>query len=98
MCLFAAISGVSLRSMDNNIFTQIAFVVLVGLACKNAILIVEFARDLEVRGEPMLEAVLHACRLRLRPILMTAGAFCPRVVPPILGSGAGSDMRRAMWI
>jgi multidrug efflux pump len=103
LCIFSAILGVWLSGFfgipaDNNIFTQIAFVVLVGLACKNAILIVEFARDLEVRGEPMLEAVLHACRLRLRPILMTSVAFCAGVVPLILGSGAGSEMRRAMGI
>jgi len=103
MCIFSAITGVWLSGFfgipaDNNIFTQIAFVVLVGLACKNAILIVEFARDLEARGEPMLEAVLHACRMRLRPILMTSVAFCAGVVPLILGTGAGSEMRRAMGI
>jgi hydrophobe/amphiphile efflux-1 (HAE1) family protein len=103
MCIFSAITGVWLSGFfgipaDNNIFTQIAFVVLVGLACKNAILIVEFARDLEARGEPMLEAVLHACRMRLRPILMTSVAFCAGVIPLILGTGAGSEMRRAMGI
>jgi len=103
MCIFSAILGVWLSGFlgipaDNNIFTQIAFVVLVGLACKNAILIVEFARDLEARGEPMLDAVLHACRMRLRPILMTSVAFCAGVIPLILGSGAGSEMRRAMGI
>jgi multidrug efflux pump len=103
MCIFSAITGVWLSGFfgipaDNNIFTQIAFVVLVGLACKNAILIVEFARDLEVRGEPMIDAVLHACRMRLRPILMTSVAFCAGVIPLILGSGAGSEMRRAMGI
>ena len=83
---------------DLNIFTQVALVVLVGLACKNAILIVEFAKDLEERGEAMRDAVIHACRLRLRPILMTSIAFCAGVVPLILGSGAGSEMRRAMGI
>jgi hydrophobe/amphiphile efflux-1 (HAE1) family protein len=103
MCIFSAITGVWLSGFfgipaDNNIFTQIAFVVLVGLACKNAILIVEFARDLEARGEKMLDAVLHACRMRLRPILMTSVAFCAGVVPLILGTGAGSEMRRAMGI
>ena len=103
LCIFSAILGVWLSGFfgipaDNNIFTQIAFVVLVGLACKNAILIVEFARDLEARGESTLDAVLHACRLRLRPILMTSVAFCAGVIPLILGSGAGSEMRRAMGI
>jgi len=102
MCIFSAILGVWLSSflipLDNNIFTQIAFVVLVGLACKNAILIVEFARDLEVRGEPMIDAVLHACRLRLRPILMTSFAFCAGVIPLIVATGAGEEMRRAMGI
>ena len=103
LCIFSAILGVWLSGFsgipaDNNIFTQIAFVVLVGLACKNAILIVEFARDLEARGESTLDAVLHACRMRLRPILMTSVAFCAGVIPLILGSGAGSEMRRAMGI
>jgi multidrug efflux pump len=83
---------------DLNIFTQVALVVLVGLACKNAILIVEFAKELEERGKSCLEAVIEACRLRLRPILMTSIAFCAGVVPLILGSGAGSEMRRAMGI
>jgi multidrug efflux pump len=83
---------------DLNIFTQVALVVLVGLACKNAILIVEFAKDLEDRGEAMLDAIMHACRMRLRPILMTSIAFCAGVVPLIIGSGAGSEMRRAMGI
>ena len=102
MCIFSAILGVWVSSflipLDNNIFTQIAFVVLVGLACKNAILIVEFARDLELRGESVVDAVLHACRLRLRPILMTSFAFCAGVIPLIVGTGAGEEMRRAMGI
>jgi hydrophobe/amphiphile efflux-1 (HAE1) family protein len=102
LCIFSAILGVWVSGffipLDNNIFTQIAFVVLVGLACKNAILIVEFARDLEARGRPMMEAVLHACRMRLRPILMTSFAFCAGVVPLIVGTGAGEEMRRAMGI
>ena len=102
LCIFSAILGVWVSGFlipsDNNIFTQIAFVVLVGLACKNAILIVEFARDLEVRGEPMMDAVLHACRMRLRPILMTSFAFCAGVIPLIVGTGAGEEMRRAMGI
>ncbi len=84
---------------DLNIFTQVALVVLVGLACKNAILIVEFAKELEEdHGESLFEAIVHACRMRLRPILMTSIAFCAGVVPLILGSGAGSEMRRAMGI
>jgi hydrophobe/amphiphile efflux-1 (HAE1) family protein len=102
LCIFSAILGVWVSSflipLDNNIFTQIAFVVLVGLACKNAILIVEFARDLEAQGEAMLAAVLHACRMRLRPILMTSFAFCAGVIPLIVGTGAGEEMRRAMGI
>ena len=72
--------------------------VLVGLACKNAILIVEFAKELEEQGRGMLDAVIEACRLRLRPILMTSIAFCAGTVPLIIGSGAGSEMRRAMGI
>jgi multidrug efflux pump len=105
MCVLAALFGVWLSRFpifhqpgDLNIFTQIALVVLMGLACKNAILIVEFAKDLEAAGEKRLEAVMHACRMRLRPILMTSIAFCAGVVPLILGSGAGSEMRRAMGI
>jgi multidrug efflux pump len=83
---------------DLNVFTQIALVVLVGLACKNAILIVEFARDLELKGRSIIDATVEACRLRLRPILMTSIAFCAGVIPLILGSGAGAEMRRAMGI
>ena len=105
MCVLAALFGVWLSSFppflqpgDLNVFTQIALVVLVGLACKNAILIVEFAKDLEEAGERLKDAVLHACRMRLRPILMTSIAFCAGVVPLILGSGAGSEMRRAMGV
>jgi multidrug efflux pump len=83
---------------DLNIFTQVALVVLVGLACKNAILIVEFAKELEEQGQALRDAVIEACRLRLRPILMTSIAFCAGVIPLIVGSGAGSEMRRAMGI
>ncbi len=83
---------------DNNIFTQIAFIVLVGLACKNAILIVEFARELEHRGESTVNAAIHACRMRLRPILMTSFAFVMGVVPLVLSSGAGAEMRQAMGV
>ncbi len=98
MCLFSAITGVWLTGGDNNIFTQIGLFVLVGLACKNAILIVEFARDLEFQGYQPLEAAIEAARLRLRPILMTSFAFIMGVVPLVLSSGAGAEMRHAMGI
>jgi multidrug efflux pump len=98
MCLLSAITGVLLTHGDNNIFTQIGFIVLVGLACKNAILIVEFAHDLEGRGRDIVSAALEACRLRLRPILMTSFAFIMGVVPLVFSSGAGAEMRHAMGI
>jgi multidrug efflux pump len=98
MCLFSAITGVWLTGGDNNIFTQIGLFVLVGLACKNAILIVEFARDLELQGRRPLEAAIEAARLRLRPILMTSFAFIMGVVPLVMSSGAGSEMRHAMGV
>jgi multidrug efflux pump len=98
MCLFSAITGVWLTGGDNNIFTQIGLFVLVGLACKNAILIVEFARELEFQGRKPLEAAIEAARLRLRPILMTSFAFIMGVVPLVLSSGAGAEMRHAMGI
>ncbi len=105
MCVLAALFGVWISHFppfgqpgDLNIFTQVALVVLVGLACKNAILIVEFAKELEEQGEKLLDAIIHACRMRLRPILMTSIAFCAGVLPLIFGSGAGSEMRRAMGI
>ncbi len=98
MCLFSAITGVWLTGGDNNIFTQIGLFVLVGLACKNAILIVEFARELELGGEQTVQAAIHAARLRLRPILMTSFAFIMGVVPLVLSSGAGAEMRHAMGI
>jgi multidrug efflux pump len=87
-----------LTNGDNNIFTQIALFVLVGLASKNAILIVEFARDLEHQGRGVVEAALEACRLRLRPILMTSIAFIMGVLPLVFSSGAGSEMRHAMGV
>jgi len=96
MCLFSAITGVWLRGMDNNIFTQIGFVVLVGLACKNAILIVEFARQRQDAGLSRSDAAVEASRLRLRPILMTSFAFIFGVIPLVLASGAGAEMRRAL--
>ncbi|MBH9344202.1 efflux RND transporter permease subunit [Pseudomonas aeruginosa] len=96
MCLLSAIAGVWLVGGDNNVFVQIGLVVLVGLAAKNAILIVEFARALEAQGAATLEAVVEACRLRLRPILMTSLAFIAGVVPLVMASGAGAEMRPAM--
>src|SRR5947208_8746263 len=88
MSLVSAIAGVWLTRGDNNVFTQIGLLVLVGLACKNAILIVEFARDLERHGHTPLEAALQAARIRLRPILMTSFAFIMGVIPLVLASGA----------
>ncbi len=98
MCLVSAIAGVWLTRGDNNVFTQIGLLVLVGLACKNAILIVEFARDLERQGRDRFAAALEAARIRLRPILMTSFAFIAGVVPLIIASGAGAEMRRVMGI
>jgi multidrug efflux pump len=96
MCLLCAVAGVIVAGMDINIFTQIGFVVLVGLACKNAILIVEFAKAERERGKSATEAALAACRLRLRPILMTSFAFILGVVPLVLAEGAGAEMRRTL--
>ena len=96
--LLSAIGGVWLAGRDNNIFTQIGLVVLIGLAAKNAILIVEFARRREAEGEALLPAVLEACRLRLRPVLMTSLAFIMGVVPLATANGAGAEMRQAMGI
>jgi hydrophobe/amphiphile efflux-1 (HAE1) family protein len=96
MCLFAAISGVLLRGMDNNILTQIGFVVLIGLAAKNAILIVEFAKQAEEQGATRWDAAAQAARTRLRPILMTSFAFILGVVPLVLATGAGAELRQAL--
>ncbi len=96
MCLLAGISGVLFRGMDNNVLTQIGFVVLIGLASKNAILIVEFARQAEDEGRTRVEAALQAARLRLRPIMMTSFAFILGVVPLIIASGAGAELRQAL--
>jgi len=98
MGLLAAMAGVFLAGGDNNIFTQIGLVVLVGLSAKNAILIVEFARELEFSGRTPREAAIEASRLRLRPILMTSFAFIMGVVPLVISSGAGAEMRQAMGI
>jgi multidrug efflux pump len=98
MVLLSAIAGVWLSGGDNNIFTQIGLIVLVGLACKNAILIVEFARERQLEGMSRYEAVLEAARLRLRPILMTSIAFIMGVVPLVTSHGAGAEMRHAMGV
>lgn len=98
MTILSALAGVWLTDGDNNIFTRIALIVLVALACKNAILMVEFARDSRHGGATRLEAILQACRLRLRPILMTSIAFTAGVVPLVLATGAGSEMRQAMGV
>jgi multidrug efflux pump len=96
--LFSAMTGVILWGLDNNIFTQIGFIVLVGLAAKNAILIVEFAKDKQDQGYELLAATLEASKLRLRPILMTSLAFIMGVVPLVVSTGAGSEMREAMGV
>ncbi|RYX97807.1 MAG: multidrug efflux RND transporter permease subunit [Comamonadaceae bacterium] len=98
MSLLAAMTGVWLSGGDNNVFTQIGLMVLVGLSAKNAILIVEFARELEFSGRTPLQAAIEASRLRLRPILMTSLAFIMGVLPLVLASGAGAEMRQAMGI
>ncbi|MDB5297848.1 MAG: transporter, hydrophobe/amphiphile efflux family, partial [Phycisphaerales bacterium] len=96
MCLLCGIAGVWFRGMDNNVLTQIGFVVLVGLACKNAILIVEFAKEEEERGSDRVTAAVEAGRTRLRPILMTSFAFILGVVPLVVSHGAGYELRRAL--
>lgn len=98
MCLLSAMSAVWLTGGDNNIFVQIGLVVLIGLACKNAILIVEFARELEHQGRGIVEAALEACRLRLRPIIMTSIAFIAGVLPLMIGMGAGAEVRQVMGV
>ena len=96
MCLLCSIAGVVLAKMDVNLFTQIGFLVLVGLACKNAILIVEFAKVQREAGVPRREATLAACQLRLRLIIMTSFAFILGVVPLMVSEGAGAEMRRTL--
>ncbi|MCF7223680.1 efflux RND transporter permease subunit [Marilutibacter chinensis] len=98
MCMLSALMGVWFAGGDNNIFVQVGLVVLIGLACKNAILIVEFARELEMQGRGIVEAALEACRLRLRPIIMTSITFTAAVVPLVLGSGAGFEVRQALGV
>jgi multidrug efflux pump subunit AcrB len=96
MCLVASITGIIMRGMDNNILTQVGFIVLIGLAAKNAILIVEFAKQLEERGLDRYAAAVEAARLRLRPILMTSFAFIFGVVPLVWAIGAGAELRQAL--
>ncbi|TWB09714.1 multidrug efflux pump [Nitrospirillum amazonense] len=98
MSLMSALAGLWLTGSDNNIFTQIGFMVLVGLSAKNAILIVEFARELEIHGKTPVQAAIEASRLRLRPILMTSIAFIMGVVPLVMSTGPGAEMRHAMGV
>lgn len=98
MCMLSALAGVWLTGGDNNIFVQVGLVVLIALACKNAILIVEFARDLELQGKGIVEAALEACRLRLRPIVMTSITFTAAVVPLMLATGAGAEVRQVLGV
>ena len=95
MCVLCALAGVAARGLDNNLFTQIGFVVLIGLACKNAILIVEFARDRQLEGASRFDAAVEAAQVRLRPIVMTTMCFI-HMVPPYFASGAGAEMRRSV--
>jgi multidrug efflux pump len=98
ICMLCALAGVKLTGGDNNTFVQVGLVVLMGLACKNAILIVEFARELELQGKGIVEAALEACRLRLRPIVMTSVAFIAGTVPLVLSHGAGAEVRSVTGI
>ncbi|UTD53956.1 efflux RND transporter permease subunit [Halomonas sp. MS1] len=96
MCMLSALIGVWFGDGDNNIFVQVGLVVLIGLACKNAILIVEFARELELQGKSVVDAALEACRLRLRPIIMTSITFTAAVLPLVIATGAGAEVRAAL--
>jgi len=98
MCLLAAIGGLWIYTSDINIFTQIGFIVLIALAAKNAILIVEFAKQLQQEGSDRWSAAIEACRVRLRPILMTSFAFILGVAPLLIGKGAGFEMRKSLGI
>ncbi|BDM22278.1 efflux RND transporter permease subunit [Pseudomonas sp. LRP2-20] len=98
MCLLSALFGVWIAGGDNNVFVQVGLVVLMGLACKNAILIVEFARELEMQGKSIIDSALEACRLRLRPIVMTSIAFIAGVLPLALSAGAGAEVRAVTGI
>jgi multidrug efflux pump len=96
MCVLSSLVGIALARMDINIFVQVGFVVLVGLACKNAILVVEFARDRQQEGASAFDAAVEAARVRLRPILMTSFAFILGVFPLVIAHGAGAEMRRTL--
>src|SRR5438132_3770688 len=96
MCLLCSVAGVLLADLAVNIFTQVGFIVLVGLACKNAILIVEYAKTRREAGTDRYQATLDACKLRLRPIVMTSFAFILGVVPLVISEGAGAEMRRTL--
>src|SRR5437016_4247992 len=96
MCLLSALAGIALAQMDVNIFVQVGFVVLVGLACKNAILIVEFARDRQQEGATRFDAAVDAAKVRLRPIIMTSFAFVLGVFPLVVTQGAGAEMRQTL--
>jgi multidrug efflux pump len=98
LCLMCAAAGIWVTNGDNNVFTQVGFLVLIGLACKNAILIVEFARELELQGRSPVQAALEAARIRLRPILMTSFAFIMGVIPLVISTGAGAEIRQAMGV
>jgi multidrug efflux pump len=98
LCLMCAAAGIWLTGGDNNIFTQVGFLVLIGLACKNAILIVEFARELEREGRSTVQAAMEAAGIRLRPILMTSLAFIMGVLPLVVSTGAGAEIRQAMGV
>src|SRR5580658_10719628 len=98
MCLLCSIIGVQIAGIEVTVFTQIGFVVLVGLACKNAILIVEFAKQKQEEGKSRREATIEAARLRLRPIVMTSFAFIFGVLPLVYAQGAGSEMRRSLGV
>src|SRR5262249_56265661 len=96
MCLLSALAGVAFAQLDVNIFVQVGFVVLVGLAAKNAILIVDFARDRQQEGASRFDAAVEAARVRLRPIVMTSFAFILGVLPLVIAQGAGAEMRRTL--
>src|SRR5262245_52576979 len=96
VCLLSALAWIALAGMDVNIFVQVGFVVLVGLACKNAILIVEFARDRQKEGVSRFDAAVEASQVRLRPIVMTSFAFILGVLPLVIAEGAGAEMRRTL--
>ena len=98
MCLLSAVLGITVAGMDNNILTQIGFVVLIGLAAKNAVLSVEFAKQEEERGKDKWSAAVNACFLRLRPILMTSSSFVFGVLPLVFATGAGAEMRQVIGV